>query len=210
MPRLLSASVPLLILALTSAVPAQDKVFTSPFYPLKPKLQWKYQSGKETVTVEVDKEVSLDFTRDEKNGKPEKVTGYALKIKSSSGEVPEEVAVLSDGVYRFSLADKAIKPPLCILKFKVAKGDSWIIDSKTGGMPIRGTFVVGEERIQVTFNGKTVELETVTVTSKDFQVGNEAMHLKTWFAENLGMVKQQVRLRKQDTTLELRELRELK
>ncbi len=123
-------------------------------------------------------------------------------------EVPEQVAVLPDGVYRFSTAGKAIKPPLRFFKFGVKPGDSWAVDSKTeDGKTLKGAFVAGVDKLTVTLGGKQVELTTWTVTSKDFTVDDEETALKTWFAENIGMVKQYVRIGKHESTLELREFK---
>ncbi len=50
-----------------------------------------------------------------------------------------------------------------------------------------------------------LELPTVTVTSKDFQVGSKQVSIKYWFAEYYGMVKQRVQVGKDEpVTLELR------
>jgi hypothetical protein len=196
------------------AVPAtaQDKPLTTPYYPLKVGAEWTYRAGKETVVVRVDKEVRLEFNSDGKDDKT-KLIGFRLSTSSGSREreVMETIVIVADGVYRFRTAGKLIKPPLRFLKLPVneKESESWKVDSMSAdGTAIRGAFVTGKETIQLVLAGRMLELPTVTVTSKDFQIGNKSMSVKYWFAENLGLVKQRVQIGKDDpVTLELQEFK---
>ncbi len=191
---------PVLLLLLAAPGFAQEagKAISHPFYPLKVGNQWTYRSGNERVVIRVDKEVLLKAPKDEN------VTGFLLRETSGPREVTEEVAVLADGVYRFRSAGKAIKPPLRFFKFPLEKGDSWKIDSKTeDGKVLRGTFVAGTDTVELTLGGKAQKVAAVTITCKDFQIGDERMSITYWFARDLGMVKQQVHSGKHDGTLEL-------
>jgi hypothetical protein len=201
MRRMLYASPALVIVALTTAA-AQDKAINHAYYPLKVGSQWSYRSGKETVVIHVDKEVPVELMRPE--DKTEKAIGFLLKVR----EVAEKVAVLSDGVYRFSTAGKTIKPPICFLKLGAKPGDTWKVDSTTEDQKtIRGQFVAGEQTITIPLGGKQVELKTLMVASKDMKVDDEDITLQYWFAERIGMVKERVQIGKHDVTLELQEFK---
>jgi hypothetical protein len=190
----------LLPFALTAAAQQKDKdkqdkpepPVANAYYPLQVGREWTYRSGKETVTVRVDKQVPLDLKKDDKSTK---VTGYVLRIGSGPREATEQVAALADGVYRFTTAGKAIRPPLRFLKSPIKAGETWPIESKTAdGKTYSGTFVAGSAVIQVTLNGRMTELPTVTVKSKDLRIDDKKIEINYWFAETIGMVKEQVRI----------------
>ena len=210
MRRFFPACLPVLMLALAAPVPAQaqDKPSANPYYPLKVGHEWTYQSGKESVVIRVEKTVPLELMRDDKI---DRATSYILKVSSGPREVSEQVAVLADGVYRFSTAGKNLKPALRFFKFPPAVGDSWMVDCKTDdGKVIRGKYVAGTETIQVMIGRNLIELKTVTVTGQDFLFDGQTMATKSWFAENYGLVKQHVRIGKHEVELELREFKEAK
>lgn len=205
MRRLRFLCLPLLMLLIALSAAAQEKAVTTPYYPLKVGNEWTYRSGKETVVIRVDKETLLEFNGDGKASKA-KIPGFVLAISSGprEREVTEQVAVLADGIYRFSTAGKTVTPPLRFLKLPVKDGESWSIDCKTAdGKEIRGKFVAGTDQIQLAGTGR-IKVDTVTVTSKDFQIGNRKVSIKYWFADKIGMVKQHVSIGSEEAvTLEL-------
>jgi hypothetical protein len=197
------AAVAVLGLALAATTAAQDKAISHAYYPLKVGSHWTYAAGKDRVVIQVEKEMPIEFVT---GGKLEKVVGFSLKGSGGPNAPTEQVAVLPDGVYRFTTAGKSLKPPLCILKFRVNDGDTWPVESKTeDGKTIRGEFVAGADTITLMTGGKQVMLKTLTATSKGMNIDGEPMSQKYWFAEGLGMVKQHVTIGKHDITLELRE-----
>ncbi len=60
----------LLMPLLTLTAMAQEKPRSTPYYPLKAGNEWTYRAGKESVVVRVDKEVTLQFTGNEKDAGP--------------------------------------------------------------------------------------------------------------------------------------------
>jgi hypothetical protein len=205
MQRSVFAGLPILLL-FAGSMRAQQPIETA-YFPLKVGSQWTYRAGKDQVVVQVDKQVTLEFKRDDKADKSEKAVGYQLKITSGQGDVTEQVAVLDDGVYRFSTAGKTIKPPLRFLK--LGKGSpEWTVDCKTEeGKPITGKFVLGTDMVRLTINGKPLELKTYTATCKDLQVDDKHMEITYWYAENFGMVKQHIKIGKQEITRELEQFK---
>jgi hypothetical protein len=178
-----------------------------PYYPLKVGSRWTYRTGKDQVVITAEKEEAFTYKpggaeNKDNPDKTEKVTGVVLKITSGSKVMQEKVAVLKDGVYRFAAAGKTITPPLCFFKLPLKAGETWKVDSTSEGKTIKGTFVGGEETINVPLKGGA-ELKTMTVASKDFQVDGEPMDLKYWFAPNYGLVKQHAKVGTFTVTLEL-------
>lgn len=165
------------------------------YFPLKVGSKWHYRSGEEKVVVQVAKAETLEIIRDKKKGK-EKVPGFLLKITSAGRDLSEQVAVLEDGVYRFSAAGKEINPPLCILKFPIKKGETWPIDSVCNDMPIKGSFTCDEAEIGVpAFADK---FRAVTTSFKDLK-----MSFEYYFAPGVGMVKQRIEVGSFKVLLEL-------
>jgi hypothetical protein len=198
-------------LALGAQAQQPAKIYESPYYPLKLGTQWTYRSGKELVVIRVDREVPLDFSRDGKD--TEKVTGFVLKIGSGPGETTEQVAVLKDGVYRFVAAGKAYRPPLLFFKItnEVVAGGSWQAVCKLDdGKAVNVTFVGGSEKIRQTINGKAQDLQAVKISTKNLQADDREMATTSWFVKDHGLVKQHVRIGKNETTLVLEEFKPAK
>src|SRR5260370_31301761 len=163
------------------------------FFPLKLGSKWTYRSGEEKVVVQVGKAEELEITRDKKK---DKVKGFNLKIVTGGRELTDQVAVLPDGVYRFSVAGKPIIPPLCILKFPIKKGATWTIDSVCKDIPFKGTFTCDEAEIAVpAFSNK---FRAVTTSFK-----NEKMSIEYFFAPKFGLVKQRLQAGDYKELLEL-------
>jgi hypothetical protein len=176
------------LLALSSGR-GQQKGFET-YFPLKVGSKWTYRSGEEKVVVQVAKAETLEILRDKKKGK-EKVPGFSLKITSGGRDLSEQVAVLEDGVYRFSAAGKEINPPICILKFPIkGKGDTWPIDSVCNDMPIKGNFTCDEVEIN--------KFRAVTTSFKD-----PKMSFEYYFAPGVGLVKQRIEVGSFKVLLEL-------
>lgn len=197
------------VVALSFLAPAaaQERAFDHPYYPLQVGNQWTYRSGKEQVVIRVEKQEPLAYKLPGGEGKEkaDKVNGFVLKVTSGGRSLTEKVAVLGDGIYRFAAAGKEITPPLRFFKLPLKPGETWAVDSKTGDKSIKGTFVGGEDTVKLQLGGKNVSLRTMTAATKDFTVDGEPMELKYWFAEEYGMVKQQVQVGSSTVTLELQE-----
>jgi hypothetical protein len=210
--RRLLAALPAVALAIACTTYAQEKAPVQPlfqsYYPLKIGNQWTYRAGKEVWVIRVEREVPVELSRNPTKD-PEKAIGYVLKIATGSGEITEQVAVLKDGVYRFSIAGKALKPPLLFFKFDLKTNPEWKVEARSdSGMLAHGKFVGGTDKITLALGGKKVELTTLTITSKDFEIDDQEMSIKYWFAKDYGMVKQHLRIGDKETTLELEDFKE--
>jgi hypothetical protein len=214
----LSASVGLFLFLAAGAVPGQAQKkepmeIYSDYYPLGAGYQWSYkvtvnekeQAAKDSrpiVTITAGKPEVFEhkFTVDKKE---ELAVRYPLKVvsgpKESLKQMFEQVAVLKDGVYRISTAGKDITPPLRFLKLPVKGGESWTVSATSENVMLAGTFTCDVEAVKVPLGN----FETLHVSSPDFQLGNEKMALDYWFAKDVGMVKQRVRVGKSNVVLEL-------
>jgi hypothetical protein len=126
------------------------------------------------------------------------------------------VAVQSDGIYRFSTANKEIVPGFCFLKMsKQDGGETWQAESSIDGMTIKGTFTRGAEEITLPvldINGqreKGKRLTAITSSCPEFQDPSQKKKLAVtyWFAEGLGLVRQRVQMEDVDHVLELVEFK---
>ena len=186
----------LAVLLAVRALPAQDeKGYGSTYYPLQVGHKWTYRAGNQKVVVEVSKKDMIARPGQKRKDTP----AFTLTITSGDKSMTEQVAVLDDGVYRFQAAGKAIDPPLRFFKLPLKNGDSWTVDSASDGTPLKGTFKAAEESAKVPAGS----YQAMTVASTDFQIGTQTMQLQYWFAPQVGMVKQTVKVGSLDTTLEL-------
>lgn len=200
---------------LASAVPGQGQekkpmLYESAFYPLRVGSQWRYQSTAgdappQVVTVTAERAEPYEYksTPANKQEISESIVRYRLKKVSGAKELHEYVAVLKDGVYRFSSADKEITPPLRFLKLPLTKGETWTVNSVSENVQLTGTFTCDDASVKVPAG----QFQAKHVWSKDFQVGSEKMIIEYWFARDVGIVKQHVHVVNSDEVLELEDFR---
>ncbi len=180
-------------------------LYESPFYPLHVGNEWRYKATigdapPQKVIITVEQAEPYDYKFKDVS---EPIVRYRLKIVSGSKELTEHVAVLKDGVYRFTTASKEITPPLRFLKLPLTKGESWTVNSVSENVQLTGTFTCDDAN--VTVEGK--QFQAKHVWSKDFQLGTEKMTLEYWFAPNVGIVKQHVHVGNSDVLLELEDFK---
>ena len=185
-------------------------LYESPFYPLRVGNEWRYKATigdappqKVIITAEQAEPFDYKFTLPNKQEGSEPIVRYRLKIVSGSKELTEHVAVLKDGVYRFTTASKEITPPLRFLKLPLTKGETWTVNSMSENVQLTGTFTCDDAN--VTVEGK--QFQAKHVWAKDFQIGTEKMTLEYWFAEHVGIVKQHVHVGNSDVLLELEDFK---
>lgn len=196
-----------------AVVPVQGQ---DAYFPMRVGSEWHYkklvaedqkvlpgEGG--TIVVRVARLDEVVFK--EEKGKKETAQVYTLETsyvdkKNADKKLTEQVAVLPDGIYRFSSAGKAIKPPLPFLK----KEQSWECDATTNDTPIKGTFLRGEDEISVPAG----KFKTITASASKLQIGEQTMSVKYWFAPNYGIVKQYLKVNNYDVVLELQEYRPAK
>jgi hypothetical protein len=198
----------LLILFAVADSMAQDKLKETPYYPLQVGTTWHYRSGDGKFTVRVAKHEKVGDT----------LCAVLESVRDGKVVGSEHVAVATDGVYRHDLtyilpkreandttkvSEQSIKetpkPPLLVLKLPPKKGDNWKIDSKGDGKTFRGGFTVEEQEVKVPAG----TYKTFRVVSRDLEVNSLKPLVATYYAEGVGMVKQEIEVGDAKAVMEL-------
>ncbi|HZY85237.1 MAG TPA: hypothetical protein VFE78_10435 [Gemmataceae bacterium] len=179
-----------LLLARASAGFAQEKMETTPYYPLAVGATWEYKVGESKFTMKV--------TKHEKVGNV--LCARLEMLKDNKPQSFEHVSVTKDGVCRNTFEDKEAMPPVLFFKLPPKKDQSWNVDSKAGGASIKGTFKdAGEEDVKVPAGS----YKAVVVASQDLEANGVKMSITYYFAKDVGMVKQVVEIAGQKVIVEL-------
>jgi hypothetical protein len=193
LPALLFVVVLALGLPAAAAPGPEDKALeTTPYYPLKVGNTWTYKSGTETITVTVAKLEEIDKQ-------------MSARIEASGGSIKgplsENIVIKADGIFRVAAVDKKVEPPVKLLGLPPKKGDSWKIDAKIGSEKLEGKFESGEVD-EVKVPAGTYK-NVVTVTGSDIDANGVKMSMTYYFAKEVGMVKQSLKIAGQEIVLEL-------
>ncbi len=186
--RLIPFLTPVFFFAPPLSLHGEEKIKESPYYPLKVGTKWTYRAGKNQITAQV---VGHD-----KVG--EIMCAVVETVKEGQPVTSEHIAAKEDGIYRYAFGYQKIDPPICFLKLPPKKGDIWKIESKIGGGTAKAKFTLGEE--EITVRGR--KFKTVT-SGGDLEVNNQTISFTYWFAENVGMVKQIIKVDKKEIVIEL-------
>ena len=181
MKRLLASTVLTVLAAGLLLAPAKggDKGLDSPYFPLKKGSSWEYLADGKKITVTV--------TDHEKVGDL-----MCAKVETDLGggnKMLEHLAVKEDGVYRVRANNEDIKPPVLILKLPPKKGDEWTWDSAIKGYAIKGKLSVTADNLKINVQ-KTEYPAAILVKGTDLKMGTQTGTVDTWFAKDVGMVKQ--------------------
>ena len=181
----------LAFLAVGGFAPAQDAPLTTPYFPLAVGSKWSYRCGENRFQLKVVKFEKVGTTN---------CARVELFVNNKS-EAFEHIAVTKDGVVRFSFDNKKAEPPILFLKLPIKDKETWKVESKVDGHPLKGSFTSGTEA-DVKVPARTYE-KTVTVTGTDLEANGVKLSLKYYFAENVGMVKQVIDIAGQKIVIEL-------
>jgi hypothetical protein len=176
-----------------SEKPEKDKtekaVASSSYYPLEIGNVWHYKLDNMKFTMKVTKFEPVD-----------KIMCARIElVVDNKAQAFEHIAVKTDGIYRYTYEGKKTDPPACILKLPPKSGDMWEINAKVGGESLKGTLKEGEAEVKVPAG----TYKTVTVAADDFDANGTKITFKYFFAENVGMVKQELNVNGQAAIIEL-------
>jgi hypothetical protein len=193
MTRFAIGAAAVLALLATSTVRADDPK-ESAYYPLKKGNTWTYKvkGSEDTITVKA--------AASDKDG--------TVVETSVGGKVvaTEKILVKDDGIYRTEFNMQKPDNPIKILKLPPKKDDSWDVDSKIAGNPLKGKFMTGEEEVTVPAG----KYKATFVEGKDIDIGVGKLTAKTWYVEKVGIVKIVMTVMGQTTELELAKFEEAK
>jgi len=191
---------PLLYLAVPPAVSAEDKAGTSAYYPLEVGTTWHYRVGEGRYKVKVTKHEKIGDVM------AAKLETYGDKDKLISSE---HVAVVEDKkstvapyqVVRVATNGERLTPPIPFLRLPPKKDAPWTFASKVGGKDVKGAFEVRSTDQDVKVPAGSYR--TVVVEGKNLEVVGNKLDLTYQFAENVGLVKQTMKLAGQTIVVEL-------
>jgi hypothetical protein len=170
-------------------VRGDDKVPPTPYFPLAVGTTWSYKAGENRFQLKV---AEVKTVAGSARAKLELIV--AGKVISH-----EQVGVTKDGVVRYTFEGKEAKPPIDFLRLPPKTGATWKVDSKVDGQSLRGTFKAGEAEVKVPAGS----YKTVTSSGQDIDANGVRMSLTYYFAEKVGMVKQEIDLAGQKILIEL-------
>jgi hypothetical protein len=170
---------------------AQDELKTkSEYYPLEVGNTWHYK-------LDTTK-FSLKVVKHEKVG--DVVTARIEMSMDGKVMATEHVFVKDDGIYRYDFEGKKAEPPVKFFALPPKADATWTVDSKVGGETLKGTFKMGEAKdVKVpagTYN-------TFTSASDDLDASGMKISFTSYYAKDVGMVKQVIKAAGQETTIEL-------
>jgi hypothetical protein len=178
-------------LLIASGTFAQDKMRESAYLPLQKGNKWTYKIG--------DKSFTLTVVDHEKIG-----AVLCAKVEMSVDGKPqtyEHLAIGEDGIYRYSIGGTRLDVPVRILKLPPKKGDTWTIDAKGPGESLKGTVKAGEEDEVKVVAGSYKKV--VTSTCDDLDANGLKCGFTYYFAEGVGIIKQQVQIGSDKTVFDL-------
>lgn len=201
--KFLALSVPFLLVALLPALAADDKpektdkMGDTEYYPLKANTVWSYKLGDNT-------KFRLKALKEEQyEGQP---SVRVVMLGEGDKELSyENIQVKKDGVYRLGFEGNKADPPVKFLALPPKDGDKWEVNSKIGKETLKGTFKMGEEKKVKVPAG---EYDTVFTESDDLDANGMKVKFKTYFAKNVGMVKQTITIGTQEVVIELEKYEE--
>ncbi|HYV39689.1 MAG TPA: hypothetical protein VE988_28630 [Gemmataceae bacterium] len=166
-----------------------------PYYPLKKGTTWEYKSGGKVIEVKVADHETLDG-----------LNCARVETTIPGGKLTEHLTVKQEGVFRMRSNGQDIKPPLLVLKFAAnelvpKKDEHWFFECMVQNYSMKGKNTVGEDKLTI---GKTT-YDAITVKSSEMFMGNQPVTMQVWYAKDIGMVKQHLKLASADldVTLEL-------
>jgi hypothetical protein len=171
-----------------AAAPATPAI-TNELYPLKVASKWTYKLG-ETQVVEI----VVESIKDGEATLSTRVNGKAV--------AKESVKVMADGVYRTKINDAPVNPPVKFLALPVKKDTKWSIDSKVQEQPIKGNYIIKEEKEKIKTKDNK-EYDCVVVDAPELDVAGTKTSVKQWFSPTKGLVKLSYIIANYEATIEL-------
>ncbi len=174
------------VVAAPAPAPTDEK--PTDYYPLKVGNVWTYKAGANRVIVKV---VRLE-------------DGVAHIESSTAGDkatLTEEVQIKSDGVFRVAATDKKVAPPVKFLALPPKKGDTWEVEAAIDKEKLKGTFK-SDELPELTVGDKKYE-KVIVVTGDPLEANGTKMTVVSYYAKDIGMIKQTIKVGEVKIELEL-------
>ncbi|MCS7044826.1 MAG: hypothetical protein NZO58_00565 [Gemmataceae bacterium] len=193
------------------------KHYVEPYYPIADGSKWTYQvidhkapktpgAKKQLIVLVAEKGEPVAWKKKDSAETTEWVATFNLRVydhdkAADKKSLYEQVALADDGVYRLSGAGKKIEPYLCFLKKAPSDGMSWECKSTSENAELKGGFVVSKDTIAIDAPVLKGPLPAIKVRSVGFHVGGQELHVESWYVQNVGMVRQRVKVGNHDIEL---------
>jgi hypothetical protein len=170
----------------------QDK--TADYYPLKVGNKWHYLvvlgNGRKVVFLyQITRIEDVDGKR---LARVEMVVNGEIKAT-------EQIGVDASGVFRHRYHEIPISPPACILKYPVKEGETWKSEMKVGDQPATMIAKTGiREEVKVP-TGTYQAIPVVIDRAED----KARTRITSWYAPDLGLVKQSIEMQGGNINMEL-------
>ncbi len=176
---------------------AETKEKTPDYYPLKigSKRHYLVEVGNGRKVVFMYQIAKVENTDGKRLARVEMVVNGEVKSV-------EEIGIEGGGIFRYRTNDVPISPPECLLKYPVKAGETWTAETKTGDQP--GTLRAS------TGNKEEVEVpagkyQAISVKTEMTSSGSR-VRITSWFAPDVGIVKQMIEMQSGQITMELLKL----
>jgi hypothetical protein len=169
--------VPALLLAWSPLLSAQEK--TVNYMPLKVGNKWTFKVNLGGQAVDISQKV----VKVEKKDGREVAT---LETDVGGQTLAEQMGSDERGVFRYSFQGLPVDPPIQSLKLPFKKGETWEGKVSVQGQEVKSTMKSEAEEEVTVPAGKYKAL----VVSVEMDVGGQQITVKSWFAPNVGIVKQ--------------------
>jgi hypothetical protein len=167
------------------------------YYPLKVGNKWHYlvELGNGRKVVFLYQIVKIENVDGKRRARVEMVVNGEVKGT-------EHIGVDGAGVFRYRINEQPISPPACLLKYPVKEGETWTTETKVGDQPVTMSAKTGiHEEVQVPA-GKYRAISVKT----DRTENGIPVRVTSWFAPDVGMIKQLVEMRAGNIKMELLKL----
>jgi len=187
----------LVCLGVAASAHAQE----TPYFPTRLRSEWAYHTPAGPVVIEAraaEKFNNLDCIRLEAS-----VRGVTL--------FTEHIQIKQDGVYRVAQNGIPVEPPYRFIKLPPKKGDSFEVNSMIAMQSVKGVYQVSFEDVVVgELDNKKFYPNCLKISTEDMDIAGVKTRIVTWYAENVGMVKQIVDLGERKLEYHLAEYRPAK
>ncbi len=161
------------------------------YYPLQVGNTWTYALGDNKFVMKV---VAFEQVGGLRCAKVEMQDGAGKALSY------EHIAVQKDGIYRVSFEGHQAEPPVKILPQPAAVGTQWQVRSTIAKEKMSGTFKCGRQA-QLKVGDKVYD--TLYTESDDLDANGLKAKFKSYYARNVGMVKQTITIGAQEVVIEL-------
>ncbi|MCU0703657.1 MAG: hypothetical protein MUF18_06750 [Fimbriiglobus sp.] len=164
-------------------------------YPLTKGTKWEYTLKVGGQEIEGTQEVTE--VAEAKKGERAVST---ISTNIGPQKITEEMSADDKGVYRHAMQGQKLETPILAVKYPVKAGTKWTEKVKVMGQEADVEFETKDgEKVKVAAGEYTATPVEMVV-----KAGGQTVNVTTWYAEGVGMVKQEMSLGGQKITMELK------